>query len=85
MHVWNREAWILYRAVFDSLANYLYAVTWSLFVAREASAEVVEVDPDADDAQKRRALIDSGMCIFEARIAESYGGAYKVSWDGQQG
>ena len=85
MHLWNRKAWILYRSVFDSLHDYLYALNWSFFVAREASAEVVEVEPDADVAQYRRALIDSGMCIFEARIAEYGDGAYKVSWDGQQG
>ena len=55
------------------------------FVAREASAQVVEAEPDTDVAQHRRALIHSGMCIFEARIGEDGAGAYKVSWDGQQG
>ena len=85
MHVWDRQAWILYRSVFATVHDYLYAVSWSFFVAREASAQVVEVEPDTDAAQHRRALIHSGMCIFEARIAEDGDGAYKVSWDGQQG
>ena len=79
MRLWNRTPWILYRSVFASLRDYLYAVTWSNFVAREASAEIVEVDPDADVAQRGRALIASGMCILGARIVESHDGAYDVA------
>ena len=26
MHVWNRQAWILYRSVFATVHDYLYAV-----------------------------------------------------------
>ena len=85
MRLWNRTAWILYRSVFASLRDYLYAVTWSTFVAREASAETVEVDPDADDAERRRALVDSGMCILGARIVKLNDGAFDVAWDGRQG
>ena len=84
MHVWDRQAWILYRSVFATVHDYLYAVNWSFFVAREASAQVAEVEPDTDAAQHRRALIHSGMCILEACIKDGAGG-YEVSWDGPQG
>ena len=75
MRLWNKS-WILYRSVFASFRDYLYAVTWSKFVAREASAEIVEVDPDADVDQRNRALIASGMCILRARIMEFQDGTY---------
>ena len=58
------------------MRDYLYAVTWSNFVAREASAEIVEVDPDADDAERRRALVGSGMCILSARIVKLNDGSF---------
>ena len=85
MRLWNRMPWILYRSVFASLRGYLYAVTWSTFVVREASAGIVEVDPDADVEQRGRALIASGMCILGARIVESHDGGYVVAWNGHQG
>ena len=85
MRLWNRTPWILYRSVFASLRDYLYAVTWSNFVAREASAEIVEVDPDADVVERCKALVASGMCILRARIVSSHDGAYDVAWDGLQG
>ena len=85
MRLWKRTPWILYRSVFASLRDYLYAVTWSTFVAREASAQIVKVDSDADVAQRGRVLIASGMCILGARIVESDAGAHDVAWEGRQG
>ena len=82
MRLWNSTSWILYRSVFASLRDYLYAVTWSMFVAREASAEIVEVDPDADVVERCKALVASGMCIFRARIVSCHDGSYDVAWVG---
>ena len=61
MRLCNRTPWILYHSVLASLRDYLDAVTWPKFVARETSTVIVEAEPDADVAQRSRALIASGM------------------------
>ena len=85
MNIWGK-AWTLSRAAFEALPYYLYAVTWSDFVAREARAEVcIDTDDLLDDEKRVAILKASGLCVVGARISDALQDVFTITWSGNQG
>jgi len=85
MRIWGK-AWTLSRGAFEALHYYLYAVTWSDFVAREARAEVcIDTDALLNDENRVAILKASGLCVVGARIWEGLEDVFTITWSGRQG